>query len=328
MSKKKRTQTAKIITILAVLLLCQAAQQTEAFKGMYTQVPESARMFSLKLATPLNASRLAPANELGSLGDIVVSLRNWRSKKNHVSFEQLINSWIRENASTPEAKCQAHYYRGYSFAFQFLQNLQKLNLGKEEVRGQLMKLVNGQVNIGKSTFLAEVGKSMAVTNNIDSSLTLSTNMEVTMLPGEVRQEDVYRNMEEGEALDLDDHVGMTMSTEDLVDHFEKVVGDLDDEDRETVLQHIQNMDTINQIKVEPQQRVKILEVLKTLIKGRFPSNRRKSGVRGRVHRDRNALPAGRVRRRLRPDRPQVRLSMLRRGRHAVLRTQLRAVPEG
>jgi hypothetical protein len=128
-------------------------------------LPSKARLFALKLGKSLSDEPITKTSQTPKMTDIMNSLKNWRSNKNNVSYEDLINAWIKEHASTPKAKCQAKFYLGYSFAFQFLDNLKRLKISKEAAREQLMSLVNGKVNTGKTTFLAMTGESTTVGND-------------------------------------------------------------------------------------------------------------------------------------------------------------------
>jgi hypothetical protein len=117
-------------------------------------LPEHARLFSLKLNSPLERRYDQPISKFKNMNDIVETLKKWRMYKDTVSFENLAEDWIKDNATTPEMKCMANFYRGYSFTFQYLSNLKKVKLSKAKAREQLIGFVNGQKTFNKSTFLA------------------------------------------------------------------------------------------------------------------------------------------------------------------------------
>ena len=135
-------------------------------------LPAHARLFSLKLNIPSDHQRSLEPVSFQGMNDIIKTLKNWRKNKDSVSFEDLAQNWIKNNASTPEMKCQANFYRGYSFAFQFMSNLEHVNLSKAKSRQQLMNLVNGRLNVGKSTFLAVASKQV---NNMNTYEMTSTD---------------------------------------------------------------------------------------------------------------------------------------------------------
>ena len=164
-------------------------------------LPSHARLFSLKLDIPVKNQNSNELVSFDGMNDIVNALKNWRKYKDSISFEDLTQNWIKNNASTPEMKCEANFYKGYSFAFQFLSNLTYVNLSQAESRLQLMKLVNGRLNIGKSTFLAAAGKNENVKNLETYEMTATDSIEMSLYPTINENINVNNNFEK-----LDDNI--------------------------------------------------------------------------------------------------------------------------
>lgn len=148
---------AKTWLVAMVCLLWAAPGACQSAASPPMSIPAHARLLSLKLNSPFEKSTKLEVGEFEELKDILTNLKNWRKYKDVASFEELSQNWIRNYASTPEMKCTGNFYRGYQFGFQFLWNLGQVDLPKKQARRQLVDLVNGAPNIGKSTFLAAKG---------------------------------------------------------------------------------------------------------------------------------------------------------------------------
>ena len=161
---KTYTSFTRLGTLLTILSVSALSRSSESDQSPQMSIPARARLFSLKLNLPYEKTPMPEISEFTGMDDIISTLKNWSKNKDSISFEELSQNWIKDYASTPKMKCTANFYRGYYFACEFLSNLKEVKMTKDQARTQLINLVNGKPNIGKSTFLAVKGNNQNTKN--------------------------------------------------------------------------------------------------------------------------------------------------------------------